>query len=306
MKADEHGRMFRGLSHAVCEMVLGTGIFFSHKKQITVIEGNTWAFEAVLPHLYKLGFQVQVLAQNQLPSVTASAADWTAWVEALHKETNFVLWCEDHPVTGEWRDLDAMDKALAQKRILSIAVSHSSHCYHQRELSPYSVRIQNLSHDFAWARLGSRVRTPALFAHRLIWGDSETQQLKKLMQTSNLENQKLVQSVETELVSRFGFKVFPFQGLRLWDRLVVWHPERNAQALADSLRQGLGSIGTESITACNLAVLPEYSVWWKPLPADDILRGLLILGTEAISVPSLLAGIQSSLDQSIFRQDVNG
>lgn len=302
LKADEQFRMYRGLSHAVCEIVLGTAIFFSHKKQLTLIDGDTWAFEGVLPHLYKIGFQIQILQRQQLLAATADAAEWSAWVEQLAKETNFVLWAEDHPVSAEFFDGTAMDNALGSKRILSIAVSHASHALRRRELSPYSVRLQSLSADFACARLGSRVRTPALFAHRQVWGENETQAARKYFAESAREDQALVTAMETRLFQTdFGFQPFPFTGARLWDRAVVFHPGRNGSALAKLLQAELKLTPSDSVSGCADTVIPELQTWWKPLPNDEVLRGLLVLGLEVLSHPDFENAMKKALAQSVFK-----
>lgn len=300
LKTEEQGRMYRGLEHAVCELVLGTAIFFSHKPQVTLIDGETWAFEAVLPQLYKLGFQVQVVPGDQTPAAEADATAWAAWVEALPKDTNFVMWAEDHPVTGADYGRAALDAALGAKRILSMAVSHSAHRFRPREVSPYGTRIQSLNDDYAWALLGSRVRTPPLFAHRQIWGASERQQVEQWLATPAREDRAAIEDAERLLTTQFGFRALGLAH-RLYDRAVVWHPDRSAAALSELLKRSFQlHEESESVTGCEHPVLPALAQWWKPLPAAETLRGLLILSPDLVRHPLFADKMREALDAALF------
>lgn len=300
MKADEHGRMYRGLEHAVCEMVLGTALFFSHKPQVAIIEGETWAFEAVLPQIYKMGFQVQVIPASQLPAPGAPAADWQTWAESLPRETNFVMWAEDHPVTGADFGRELLDVALGAKRILSMAVSHSAHFFRPRDVSPYGVRIQSLSEEYAWARLGARVRTPPLFAHRMIWGANERAQVEKILSLSRREDRAAVEDAERLMTSKFGFREWGM-ARRLYDRVAVWHPDRNGAALAELLKRALQlPLDSESVTGCEHPVLPAFTQWWQPMPSADEVRGLLLLSPDLVRHPLFEDKLREAMDATVF------
>lgn len=300
LKNEEQGRMYRGLEHAVCEMVLGTAIFFSHKPQVALIEGETWAFEAVLPQLYKMGFQVQVISADALPAAGAGESEWSAWVETLPKDTNFVMWAEDHPVTGEDYGREFLDLALGRKRILSMAVSHSAHYYRDREVSPYGVRLQSLSSEFAWARLGARVRTPPLFAHRLIWGANEKHLVEQILAQPRREDRAAVEAAEALLTSQYGFKTLASTP-RLFDRVTLWHPDRNAAALAELLNRAFQLPSeSESVTGCEHPVVPAFDQWWRPLPAAQVLRGLLILSVDLVRHPLFAEKLKAAMDESVF------
>lgn len=301
LRADEQGRMFRGMSAAVCEMVLGTAIFFSHKKQLAWIEGDTWAFESVIPHLYKLGFQVQVIPRSQVPGVGAGEPEWQKWMDTLAHDTNFVLWSEDNPVTGDFFDGHVMDKVLGAKRILSIAVSHSSFRLRTRDLLPYSVQLQSLSSEYTWVRMGARMRTPPLFTHRQGWGPVDRKAVDPLLARVFVEDRAAVEKAEAAMTTSYGFHKFSFNAERLYDRAVVWHPTRNGAAIAEILKRDLGlPLEGDAVSGCDIHVLPSLDHWWKPLPSDDILRGLVVLGVEAIRHPRFYDHLQSALQDSIF------
>lgn len=290
IQLDEQGRMYRGLAHAVNELVLGTAMFYSHKNSVTVIQGETWAFEAVMPHLYKLGFQVHETPRSQM-------TDWKSFVEALPPETNFVLWAEDHPLTGAFEDRTELDKLLAAKRIISISVSHSSHLFRARALSPYSMRLCSLTNDLCWATLGSRLKIPPLFAHRMEWTEAEQRRILDLLSRLATEDQQSVQTFEAKVIGLgLGFQAVPFAADRLWDRAVLLHPDLNAEALQTSLGLSQGAVVT-----CAQRSLPEFRTWWKPLPDDDFIRGLLILGHESLKSGELLQSLPKAVAESRFR-----
>ena len=87
-------RTFSNLPTAVYEVAQGTAQFLSHKRSLAVIKGQSFVFQPLLPYFYKEAYQIQILGHQSLPDVKI-------WVEALKKDTLFVVFCEDHPVTGE-------------------------------------------------------------------------------------------------------------------------------------------------------------------------------------------------------------
>lgn len=301
--ADQQGRMYRGLAHAVSEVVLGSALFLSHKKSITVIRGETWAFESVLPQLYKMGMQVQEVPRHQIHS-------WEEWVNELPPETNCVLWAEDHPITGEYEDRSALAALLSKKRITSVVVTHDAFWTRPHPVETYGVRLYSLEPSATWGILGARVRTPPLFAHRMEWQEAELQALQaRLNQGAGSENEDRVRSFEKAvLASNLGFEIFPFQRDRLWDRSVIYHPEYNGDALLQAWEKSpvageaaAPDQSARSLVRCSAGSIPELRTWWDPLPAPERLRGLLVLGLDALGTEKLDERLRQALDASSFR-----
>lgn len=270
-------RCYGGLAEAVHEVVFGTAMFFSHKKNMGLLSGNTWGFEAILPHLYRENFQVQEEKAHAL-------AEARAYVESLKKDTCFVLWCEDHPVVGTLFDGESLDQALNEKRIFSIAISHSAFRTRAREIRPYSVRLCSLTSDLAVALCGARFRSPALAVHRRPWSAEKT--TARVMEEFRLSNEdkEAIHSFESECEKKTGFRRLLTGENRLFDRAVLYHPEINAEAVLRSVK---GSSGreleppmmereVEILNACRWRPAPHLKAWWEPLPAGEILRGLMI------------------------------
>src|SRR4051812_11937418 len=57
-------RCYPGLAAGVFEMAQGTAQFYSHKRSIALIPGQTPYFQMVLPYFYKEGYEVQIKPEN--------------------------------------------------------------------------------------------------------------------------------------------------------------------------------------------------------------------------------------------------
>lgn len=306
VESSSHLRLYPGLASAVHELVLGTGLFFSHKNQVTVIGGSTWAFEGVLPHLYKMGFQVKVLHLDQLP---VNDGDWNSWVDELPKETNMVLWASDHPVTGELFPNVDLERRLAAKRIFSVVIHHST--LSSGHVEPYSLHLVSLSPRIAVAVLGSRVRTPALTVQRGAWNEGvvvEAEDLWKSRKQSLSEAEATDRKERLEVAVKgaesLGFIRGDFSSPRLFDRLVLIHPQRQGQALAEILNEKMSRVGdhpvASGVSRCQQSPIPDLSQWWSPLPSDQHLRGLLVVDAAAALDPQFITCLQGAVDQTIF------
>lgn len=297
-------RVYQGLSHAVFETVMGTALFYSHKKHYGFLSGETWAFDAVIPNLLKDGFQSQ--------TVRAGAVDDPkAWVSSLSKETGFVLWAEDHPILGSYHQREDLDQALNAQRIISIRVSHSAFLTRPQEIRPYSVRICSVSPELALVQYGSRFKSPPLFAHRQYWSADRVMSILREGLSFLPENQKQVEDFEKQFdgsAKIAGLSRFDLSGPRIFDRALIFHPEVSSEFLAQSLATGqqrdLAAPGFEKqieiINRCRWQPAPSFSSWWDPRPRDAVLAGLLILSLEQIANPKILSALLDAVDQGGF------
>lgn len=307
-------RVYPGLSSAVFELVLGTGIFYSHKKHYACLTGDTWAYDAIIPNLLKDGFQPQVFRGDQIE-------DPVTWVSSLSKETGFVIWSEDHPILGTYNSRDDLDKALNDQRIISIRVSHNAFLYKSQEIRPYSVRICSLGANLTVAQTGSRFKSPPLFVHRQAWDLPST--LKSVLVTldqvqgnQSSENQTSIEKFEAQFEGseKSGLlSKLPIQGQRLFDRALIFHPKLNAEAILQNVasqncRQVLapGLEGDfETINRCRWQPAPAFDRWWEPRPGDQVLAGLMILSVKAVQNAELTGQLLKAVQQSQFTSETS-
>lgn len=293
LSAKIRARCFNGINQAVFEISQGTAQFMSHKKAIGVIQGQTAAFDGLLPYYYKETYEVAVLSHTQLDNVKE-------WVESLKKETCFVLFAEDHPVTGElYPFADELDKLLNEKRIFSFKVSHANHLHSTNEVRPYSVRLCSFDPNTAVAILGERFRSPSLLAHSQNW-DKETF-LKNLVIKTSVDPM-LIENFEKE-ISAVATPFFKSNQARLFDRAICVFNDVSAEALAErifaklqiSKVDGYQKILTPNM--CHWAVIKMFRHWWEPAPSLEQLRGMLIFTPEVLQIKDFAKLVITSYEE---------
>ena len=297
-------RIYHGLSQGVFEISQGTAQFMSHKKSVAFITGQSPIVESLLPYYYKETYEVQKLSQNEM-------TDPKAWVESLKKDTSFVLFCDDHPVTGElYPFADEVDKLLNEKRIFSFRMSHATHFFGNADLRPYTVRFCSYGPQVCVAACGERYRTPSLMAHTMEWDHRGILDQLSKMKSQRKENQNLVQAFERSL-SGEGRPYFSAQASRTWDRAVCVFPDVSADALAikifERLRispeDGWQQIATTNM--CSWDVVKMFGHWWEPKPKTEDLRGLLIVGVAMLENPNFQTALQGALIEIKEQQSWN-
>lgn len=293
LPAKARARVYHGLSQGVFEISQATAQFMSHKKSVAFITGQSPIVESLLPYYYKETYEVQKLSQNEL-------TDPKAWVESLKKDTNFVLFSEDHPVTGElYPFADELDKLLNEKRIFSFRMSHASHFFSAQEVRPYTVRFCSYGPEVCVAVCGERFRTPSLMAHSMEWNRGPI--LKHLQDTAaqRKENKALVENFE-KLIAPTGRAFFSNEALRVWDRGVCTFSDVSADAVALNLfkklnlseEQGWQQMATTNM--CSWDVVKMFRHWWTPSPKTEDLRGLLIVGTGLLETKNFVSELLAS------------
>ncbi len=241
-------RCYQGLAQAVFEISQGTAQFMAHKKSIGVIQGQTFVFDHLLPYYYKETYEVAVLSHSRLDNVKE-------WVESLKKDTNFVIFAEDHPVTGELYPFsEELDKLLNEKRMYSFRVSHARHFHEPAEIRPYSVRICSYTPNAAVALVGERFRSPTLMVQNMSWNANEfLNQISEERKTRSL-NQVEIEKTESAL-SSVATAYFKPGASRLYDRAVVTFQDASAEAIAEVLFKKLGLTseqGWQKISSTNM------------------------------------------------------
>ncbi|KYG68222.1 hypothetical protein AZI87_02905 [Bdellovibrio bacteriovorus] len=294
-------RSFAGIASAVFEISQSTAQFMSHKKAIGVILGQTSVFEGLLPYYYKETYEVAALSHLKLHDVKE-------WVENLKKETCFVLFAEDHPVTGEiFPFADELDKLLNEKRIFSFRVSHARHFQESITIRPYTVRLCSYAPSVAVAIVGERFRSPAMMAQNMSWQAEAF--IKELTEArgEHQSNPLLVENFEKE-ISAVARLYFSAEATRLFDRAVFSFSDVSAEAVADNLFKKLGISKVEgwqkmaSTNMCHWSAIKMFRHWWEPTPSLEQLRGLLIVGLELLNTKDFAKLVISSYEEVKLQQ----
>jgi hypothetical protein len=290
-------RVFQGLGQAVFEIAQGSAQFMAHKKSIGVIRGQTPVFESLLPYYYKETYEVHSLSHLALVNVKE-------FVEGLKKDTNFVLFAEDNPVTGEvFPFVDELDKLLNEKRIYSFRVSHALHFSQAEELRPYTVRLCSFAADLAVAVLGERFRSPSLSAFNQNWNKNDI--LLRLQQARQVRPQdaKAVQDFEAQVQDKIPL-YFSANSKHLNDRAVLVIPDASAEAVAQLLFKKLGWSAAEgfqkieSTNQCHWSTgAKTFKTWWEPAPSAQQVRGLLIISLAALQTKDFANLLISSYEE---------
>lgn len=292
-------RTYQGLAHAVYEICKSTGQFMAHKKNIALISGQTDVFQKNLGFIYKDGFDVQVLEHQNLLNVKE-------WVDQLPKETCYVVFAEDHPVTAQlYPFVEQLDELLNAKRIYSFRVSHFQHFYDSPQVKPYSVRICSYSADCAVAVLGERFRSPALFCEGMDWNTEKLLHIMESERSLRQLNRLLVEDFEKQ-ISEFAKLFFDSETMRIYDRATCYFPDVNAEALGDLILKKMGltseegwkKMATTSLCHWGQGAAPKmFRHWWRPEPSIEILRGMLIFSIEILSTKDFAKFVLSSYEE---------
>ncbi len=296
LPAKVRARVYHGISQAAFEVSQSTAQFMSHKKSVAFVMGQSPIVESLLPYYYKETYEVQKISHNELQ-------DPKAWVESLKKDTNFVIFSEDHPVTGElYPFVDELDKLLNEKRIFSFRMSHAAHFFSSNEVRPYTVRFCSFGTELCVAACGERFRTPSLMAHSMEWNRPRILKQLQDLATSRKEHKSLIENFEAHM-SAVGKKYFAANSSRVWDRAVCIFPDVSADALAAKLfkKYGLseedGWQQAATTNMCSWDVVKMFRHWWEPKPATEDLRGLLIFGTTLLERPQFVDDVLATYQE---------
>ena len=279
-------RCYKGLAAGLLEVLSGTASFLSHKRTLGLVVGQTWAQESLLPHLLRENFQIKYFTKDDLQNPDKILTD-------LEGEASCFLWPEDHPLTAETFDGEALEEALAKKRIFSIRVSH--HAYRTRpiKLSPYAIRLCSVTNDLSVAVTGARFKTPSWVVPLMSWDPLEVEFKVKKVMTGNPEREESVKKFESQL--RLGWQPYFKSDRRVWDRAVIFNlgvaGDQVLQELSEILQKPLASPGEkswiETTHLCRWQTSLRSLNWWKEAPSADTLRGLILLDAEVLEDPRL-------------------
>jgi hypothetical protein len=279
----------------------------AHKNVIGIVSGQTDVIKKSLGPFYKEGFQVTEQTHLDVNALKE-------WIHELNNQTCFVMYSEDHPVTGElYPFVDEIDELLNQKKIRSIRISHANHFHEKIKIRPYTVRICSFDADCTVAFVGERCNTPLLLAERMHWD--------KAVFLSKIEKECMERKVDPHIVNEFENLIadkahcyFNLESKRLFDRSVFYFPDVNAEALGSKIIHVLGltpSMGWEKMSTtcvCHWGVgghLSMFQNWWEPKPSAELLRGLLIVGLDLLVTKDFAKVLLDSYEELKQQQSWN-
>lgn len=272
----QRARAYRGLNHAVFEITYGLSSFFPHKRSIAIVTGNHNAMDFFTPHFYKSAYHVQMINHKDLTE---------DWLSNLKKDTLFVLFAEDHPVTAELFDYDQLDARLNDQKIISVGISHNAHFFRKRNLRPYSVRIESYDHEIGFAILGDKVKAPSVVAQSFDW---DLEKMKNSILADEfgqaVEDKAAVVALENQFQGLFTNQQGEPQTDRLYDRALIFSKDHHGETFADALKMKLNEsrpdwTGVDTTNLCRWGGSRLFP-WWKPGLEADVIRGLIILSAD--------------------------
>ena len=291
-------RAYQGLAPAIWEITQATAQFYSHKRHVALVTGHSPHLHPVLPFLYKDGFHVQMVSRID---------DVKAFVEGLKKDTNFVIFCEDHAVTGELYDVEELDALLNEKRIIALRISHQNHYFRDVEIRPYTVRICGYNPRAAIAFSGNKYKAPGTIAPLQYWDPETFITNIQTFRSEAKENESLVKEFEKNIPE--GYSVLPMPAKRCFDRSLIYSTDVAGEALQKSLtamtKITLQKPGwetrIETTHLCRWGGVNTYQSWWdEKRPSDQILRNMLILSPEILANPNINQFLQQAQAESRF------
>jgi hypothetical protein len=296
-KLENPVKCYQNLYLAVDEVTTQLASFLSHKKAFTWMKGMSPLFDASLPFFLREGFQVQGVDWKVLSQI-ASPADITAWVQALPTSTLFVLFFEDHAVTGKKTDISLFEKLLAEKKIYFVRASHFSLPSPAEEISPYTIWI-GPAHAGEKARAlavcGSRFRAPEKVAPFAPWKLDE-----EIKVESNLEDPELIKKIENEFEDS---KWFTANDNRRFDRVILCFQDLGGDQVLKRLGQhlglpnGLSREQAQTTHICQWDSIKIFKNWWTPEPSPEQLRGLVVFSINIAQRSDFVSKLKQTLSE---------
>lgn len=281
-------RVYKGLPHSILEMTLSLAQLYVHKRYLGLIKGLSPAFDFMNTYFLRESYNLQTTEHVHLKSDLS-------WLSQLHKDTHFMMYAEDHPVTGELCDYDSIDKILNDRKIFSLRVSHFNHLYKSEKMRPYSCRICSYGNDLSIIIMGERVKPAPMMAHQMGWEFESIQKLLK-KDKNHLASPFLVDEFEAHFQNFKYFKDANTQ--RLYDRSVLCFPDINGEALLTQLAQQFPREQNlmETTSACKWGAFKIYKGWWLPQPSLETLRGILVFASPLLEKKDFAKKVQSAYE----------
>lgn len=285
---NERLQCFYGSRQAVYETTQSLTQFMTHKKSVGLITGLSPHFHDQLPYYFREGIEVQKRSFSD-------SSPLQEWVDALNKDTNFVVFAVDHPITGEiFKQADELEALLNAKRIFAVKIYHRPRQTLDPVCSPYSVHIHAYGPDRAVVITGARYRAPHLVSHLMSWREEDFLSLSvEIPREERVE----VESFESEFANYETVSLLKSE--RRYDRLVISFKDINADALLSKLEPHLGLLRSDVFTTslCQWGSPKTFKGWWETLPSDEVLRGLCVFSLDVLQTKNFANILKTSYEE---------
>jgi hypothetical protein len=293
-----HVQLYFGYQHALWEITQELAKIFAHKKTIAVVAGREPAFDDVAAAFSAQEYTVRYLTAEEVQAPEK-------WLPSVEKDLLFVLSSEDDFVTGQIYDLAPLDRALKDKRVFRVVVSHSA--FHLRpEAKPglYDVRVLSLSRERALMIGGERARVTPHVAPKLPWSGDDPAAITRLLHVQDSkETEKKKAAVQSfEALLPQGFQaLFKKDEARTFDRAAIFSAEFDGSAVVDELTHLLGTGAAkpgfdepfDTTSPCRWQS-PKFADWLSRRELSPAqIRGLVILTADELS-----PGLGKKLEQA--------
>lgn len=294
-------RFLHGIGSGAIEILTSLSQFYSHKKSVVFLNDQSSFLKLVTPSFYKQMYQVHLMSSEIF--LNGNHLSVNQGVDSLPQDTLFVFYSEDHPITSQKYEWEALDNALNAKKIFSIRLSHRSHFFLPEAPQSYSVRICSYERSKAVAVLGDKFKAPPLFSHVIPIQYEEILSTTKKMQSSQTENQDLVIHFENNIsdIATVYFK----EGIgRYYDRSVLIFPQINAEALIVELENRIpgssSSLFTTSLCHFEGFNLDIFKGVFGPGEGPDFLSGLIVISIDLLKNDNFIKNLRAS-HQEVLR-----
>lgn len=285
---------YLGVAHALKEISLSLSETLAHKKTVAFAGDDELVFENLAQLFSSRGYNTKLLSRAEFNKPDE-------WLAPIMSDLLFVMYAEDHPVTGEIHDWQAGLEALKTTRLHRIAISHAAHRFKAltRPL-PFEIKVLSLAPDMAVMVAGERGKIRPLMADILPlppWGaglpNEMAERLKPLDDAESELRRRRIESFEGSLP--FDFKPVLAPGAnRCLDRAVFYHEGFDGSAVIETLAEHIeislsspgceGALETMSLCRWNN---PRQNEWLARQGLGlNAVRGLIVADYKLLT-PSL-------------------
>jgi len=266
-------RIYQSPSLAAFDITLGLQQFLSHKPQIGICKNGSSLIENLTPQWLRTQTGIQAKQPNH---------SWYEFIESLNPETCFVIWASENEVTGEIivQEKQALEihQMLAKKRIFSIQICHEEN-FNLTHLTPYSVivsRTQLFMAHSSVAVFGEKFKAPTLIGYL-----QNLNELDAMLSENFFKKNADVKDIETRFSDKriFYYQQFANIPSRINDRIVLYFPDIAGSALQEFLNLPASLCFTAS--QIPFWILDLWKNWWKEAESEKLIRGLVVISTQA-------------------------
>lgn len=221
---------FRGMRHALAELVLAYSKQFPQKTNVYYLKGvDPFIEEAILP-LAKDGLDLHGIsfADLESPDVLVKKIEG--------KKDLLVMVSADDPFFARKFNLEKLKSALSSVNVVCLELHHSTQdCLNP--VSKHSIRVHALDGQLAIAFSGPRARPFCVISDKLQWHDDLKPIVEKLARNQE-EKAELIRNFEDGRPAD-GLPLFTGAEARRYDRAIVYWPDLDGAAMMHFLAREL-------------------------------------------------------------------